>query len=54
MSKLLSNISIVCAILLCGIYAYKSYMGEQVAAIAALIPWVLCLANDIVLRADKQ
>lgn len=54
MRKVLPVVSILCSATLCGIYAYRTYMGEQVDAVAALIPWLFCLANEITLRGEDK
>lgn len=47
MKKLLSVTVILCSGTLCVIYTYKTYMGMQIDAPAALIPWLLLLADEI-------
>jgi len=54
MRKCLTAIAILCSGTLCGIYGYRAYNGIPVDAMAALIPWLLYLANEIALYGENK
>ena len=43
----LKGLATMCTAILCAAYGYHAYMGDSVNALAAFIPWMLLLANDI-------
>lgn len=54
MRKVLTAIAILCSGALCGIYGYRAFNGIQVDAMAALIPWLCYLANEIVFYGETK
>ena len=47
MRKVLWIVAAIFALILCITYAVKIYLGLQVSAFAALVPWILVLANNL-------